>query len=195
MRHRIKRRTLGMAPRRMSKTIVENKITGTPTSIDIVAPTVSTGSIGTGDVWENADTQDAVGANAIIKYLNVRSQVVVRADTGGTQPGWFEYAVIRLEEQESTPVLNTAFTTASGLQTIGDIAVNLYRDKCIWNGAMPTSKEVPNQMDLKIKIPPQFCKCKRGSYFQLISMFRSSNSADVTSSLRHIYSHQYKVYT
>ncbi len=194
MRHR-RRQTQGMAPRKMSKTILENKIAGTVTTIDVMAPTTNTGSTGTGDVFENADTQDAVSANAIIKYLNIRFEVCVRKDTGGTQPGWFEYAVIRLEEQESTPVINSAFTANNGTQTIGDIANNLYREKCIWNGACPVSLEVPNQVDLHIKVPQQYCKCKRGAYFQVVTLFRSSNSADVSSSLRLIYSHQYKVYT
>jgi len=194
MRHR-RRQTQGMAPRKMSKTILQNLVTGTPQKIDIVAPTQNTGATGTGDVFENADTQDAVSANAIIKYINVRLQVVTRKDTGGFQPGWVEYAIFRLEEQESSPVINTAFTSASGTQTIGDIANNLYREKCIWNGAIPSSLEIAQVLDIKIKVPQQYCKCKRGAYFQLVWMYRSSNSVDVVSEVRGIYSHQFKVYT
>ncbi len=179
----------------MSKTILENKTTGTPSQIEILVPTQSTGALGTGDTFENADTRDAVSANAKVFYFNIRMQVVTRLDSGGLQPGWFEYAIIRLEEQESTPVINTAFTTASGTQTIGDIAVNLYREKCIWNGAIPVSTEIAQVVDCKIKVPQQFCKCKRGAYFVFVSMFRSSNSIDSTSEVRHIYSHQYKTYT
>ncbi len=178
----------------MSKSLLFNN-TGVPVTYDIVVPTQNTGGSGTGDVFENADTQDAVSTNAIIKYVNLHFQTVVRKDVSPANPGWLEYAVFYRMEQQTTPTINGAFTADFGTQTLGDLATNIYRDKCVWTGSIPISAEIPATMDLRIKCPGKFCKFKRGMYMQVVFGFRSSNSGESTSSARIILSHNYKVYS
>lgn len=178
----------------MSKTILLNN-TGTPVTYDIVVPTQNTGGSGTGDVFENADTQDAVSTNAVIKYINVHIQATVRKDVSPANPGWVEYAFFYRMEQQTTPTINGAFTSDNGTQTLGDLATNIYRDKCVWTGSIPVSEQIPMTQNIALKCPPKFCKWKRGMYLQLVIFFRSSNSTDTTSSARIILSHNYKVYS
>ncbi len=186
--------TLGKDSRKMAKTELFNN-EGTPFIYDIAVPTQSTGGTGTGDVFENADTQDAISTAGIIKYVNLHIEACVRKDTAPANPGWIEYAVFYRMEESGTPVINSAFAANNGTQTLGDIATNLYRDKTIWSGAIPVAAEQPAVLELGLKCPPQFCKWKRGMYLQVVCFFRSSNSADVSSSARIIISHNYKCYT
>ena len=179
----------------MVSTFVENLTTGVPTLRTIVEITIPADASGSGDVYENADTEQKVTPNAVIKYVNIRSQLAVRPEIAPANPGWFEYAVVLRTERPGDPAIDTSFATNLGVKTIGDIAVNLYRGKCIWNGAVQMSVDLPVSIDLKIKMPKAYSKWKRGWYLQFIYAHRSSSSTDVTTSIRHVYGHQYKCYS
>ncbi len=190
---KIRRRTAGKEPRKMASSLLAN-ITSTPIQDEIIIPTIFAGGVGTGDVLDQADTRRTVSPNSIIKYLNIKFQCAVRKDVSPANPGWMEYAIFIRDELQANPVIDPLFAANFGTQTIGDIATNLFRDKCLWTGCVAIAAEQPQVVDLVIKVPNKFCKQKRGMMMFWVVGFRSSNSADVTSSLRLIYSHNYKCY-
>ncbi len=190
---KIRRRTLGKEPRKMSSTFLVNLL-ATPVQDEIIIPTTNVGTSGVGDVLETADTRRTVSPNSIIKFLNLKFQCAIRAGVGEVNSGWFEYAIFILDQQEATPTINGGFASAFGTQTIGNTATNLFRNQCIWTGCAPVSPELPIVVDLKLKIPPQFCKMRRGQWFLFVIAFRSHDSTDTTTSLRVVYSHNYKCY-
>ncbi len=177
----------------MSSTFLVNLL-ATPVQDEIIIPTIDTGGTGTGDVLETADTRRTVSPNSIIKFLNLKFQCAIRAGVGEVNSGWFEYAIFIVDQQNSNPTINSAFASNFGTQTIGNTATNLFRNQCFWTGCAPVSPELPIVVDLKLKIPPQFCKMRRGQYFLFVIAFRSHDSTDVTTSLRVVYSHNYKCY-
>lgn len=179
----------------MSKSVFVNGgllVVGAPQLIDVLKPTDTVDSGGSKHIFEDADTKEICSANSIIKYINVRLEAGMKSDASNN--GWLEYAFVCFMEQEADPTLNAGITADIGTQTLGDLCVNLYRDKCIWNGAIAISKELPRVLDLTLKIPGKFCKQKRGMYFAFIINHRSTSSTDTTGNMRVIYSHQYKAY-
>lgn len=179
----------------MSGSFIDNLTVGVPQQTIICQPTVVASGNGTQDVFEDADTRNKVSANAIIKYMNLRLQYAIRDEPGEEESGWVEYALIVFQEEQSAfPALDPAISANIGIQTLGDLCRNLYRGKCIWNGAVRLSKQVPEVVDLKIKVPTTYCKQKRGQFFMLLAAFRSANAADVTTSIRQVTSWGYKTY-
>ncbi len=182
----------------MAQTNVLNLTSASVGILPVIQPTVVVSATGTSDVFENADTKNQVSANAVVKYVNLRDQFAIRntdsAPTTDEQPGWVEYAVVVFTEQGTIPTVESAITSNIGTQTLGDLCINLYRGKCLWNGAMRISREVPEVLDLKIKIPNKYCKMQRGSYLMVLHYFRSVSATDTATSVRQIHSHQYKVY-
>jgi len=193
-RKRRTRVTIGKDPRRMSRTNIQTLIAGTVDQVSTINSTIDAGVSGSGDVYENADTELQCSPNEIIKYINIRVQYSVKPGTAPAAPGWIEYAVVFFNEQQNAPALDGGIQSNFGIQTVGDTCINLYRGKCIWNGAIRVSKELPEVLDLKIKIPQRYCKMVRGSYWRFIHAFRSNDSTDSTTAIRSVYSHQFKVY-
>ncbi len=192
MRHRIKRRTLGKEPRRMAKSLIQNINTNAVKVHPIIRPTVVATTSGTEDVLENADTADLCSPNAIVKYVNLRMECGIR-DVAPENAGWIEYAVVQFEEQTTDPLVPAAINSIT-TQTMGELCINLFRGKCLWNGAIGISNELPISADIQIKLPDRYCKQKIGSFLSLFMAFRSSDAAETTTSVRMISSHQYKTY-
>ncbi len=194
-RRRRVRATIGKDARKMSRSIIENLTTGTVSRVTVMDPTIAVGAQGSGDVYENADSEFVCAPNEIIKYVNIKQEIAVRPEITPANPGWLEYAFVVLTEQVSPDVaVDPLFQSNFGLQTLGETADNLYRGKNIFSGMIPLSTEVPQVLDLRIKIPKVYSKVKRGLIFQYIYAHRSSSSTDTTTSIRSIYSHQYKSY-
>ncbi len=194
-RKRKARRTIGKDARRMTQIILDNLVVGVPQDVIIVEPTQGTGVSGTGDVFENADTEKICSTNALIKYFNIRLQCSMKPETAPANPGWLEYAVVLRDEIEGTPAINSGISTNLGVSTLGDICVNLYRGKCLWNDAIPISTELPTVTNVKLKIPAKWCKQLRGMWWTLLLAYRSNNSTDVTTTVRCITQTQFKVYS
>ncbi len=192
-RKRIVRRTMGKEPRMMSKTLLDDNTANTVSIIKIMGPTQAVSATGVGDVFENADTKDLCSANSLVKYLNIRLESGIR-DVAPEAPGFVEYAVIFFEKQESEPTVNSLITSNIGTQTLGDLCRNLYRGDCIWEGAFRVSRELPEVLDLKIKLPGKCIKTERGKYLMFLKAFRTNDVTDTTSDCRSWYSHNYKVY-
>lgn len=178
----------------MTRTLLDDNVNSEVSIIDVVKPTLAASSVGTGDVWENADTVNICAAQSIVKYINIRLESGVR-DVSPAAPGFVEYAIVVFEENESGPTVNAAITAAMGTRTLGDVCKQLYRGNCIWDGAFAVSREIPRVMDIKIKLPPKFCANKIGKWIVLLKTFRTNDVSDTTSDCRTWYSHMYKVYT
>ncbi len=174
----------------MSASII-NDLTGnaaSPENFVIVEPSHLTGQGGSTSVLAASDTQRIISPNAVCKYVNIRQQM----GTGeGNTNGWLEYAVVLFTERE-TPPDNSGFSNLN-TQTLGDIAINKFRGKCIWNGAVPINQDQAKVLDLQIKMPSKWCKWQRGTFLLLYQYWRPSNVLDNTN-LNIITSTQWKAY-
>lgn len=177
----------------MSRSLLVDTVVGTLDIEGIQENTVFADELGTGDVWENADFQKKTGPNCIIKYMNIRLQSAIR-DVSPSAPCWVEYAVICFENQQAIPTIDSKITAGIGTNTLGEMCKNLYRGHCIWSGAFGVSAELPQVLDLKIKVPDKFCKVKVGQYMMFIWTARTANVTDTTTTVRSMYSHSYKAY-
>jgi len=140
-------------------------------------------------ITSSRSTEQNCFAGDIVKYINIHIQTSP-TDQTSTRQGWLEYAVIQKKEDVLDPV-----NTNLGTQTLGDICTQYLRDQCLWTGFIPIGTTMPNGAELKIKIPPKFCRLTRGDEFVLYVAFRSNNSADVTTNAnRVILSYNFKSY-
>ncbi len=190
MRHRVKRMTMGKESRQMSRSLLDDNVTGNVSIISIVEPTVVSTTAGTGHTFEGADTKMVCSPNSLVKYLNIRLQSAIR-DVAPQAPGFVEYGVVVFDEATTTPTVPASVSSAIGTTWLGTILRNLYRGKCLWNGAFAVSREIPAVADIAIKIPKVYCKNKRGKYIMLFKAFRTADVSDSTSDCRTFYSHQY----
>ncbi len=184
----------------MSASLIQELTTNSalPELIVVIQPTDTVSPSGAGDVLELADTKKVVSPNAVCKYINLRMQLATKNATD--QGGWYEYVIALFDEQTTDPVVSATsgdpvdFSDIN-TQTLGDIAINLFRGKCLWNGAVPVGTGSQNQvLDLKIKLPNKWCKWKRGQYLCLLHYFRNSNTVQTTEKMSVIYSSQFKTY-
>ncbi len=178
----------------MSKSKILDINAGSIAFEQIVEPTAFTSAtLGTQDIFENADLEKICSPNSVIKYINVRFETGLR-DTAPAAPGFIEYAMVVLEEQAGAYIIPAGITAGFSTKTIGDMARQQYRGNCIWNGSFPVSREIPMVYDMKIKIPDKFCKNKVGKAIILLIGHHGLNVADVTTDARTFFSHQYKCY-
>lgn len=176
----------------MADTTVANVVTGaTPTQHTIVEPTVSVDETGTGDVWENADSERIVAPNSIIKYINVCVEVATRGEAP-QNPGWLEWAFQARQFIQTVP--SPVSNTNLGIQTLGAVCTQRYRKDSLYTGCIPVSKELPNVINLMFKIPKRLVNQQRGQWFTFQVFHRSVDSTDTTTQARVIISHNYKVY-
>ncbi len=184
---------MGKDARIMARSLIDDNTPGSVSIIFIAEPTAVNSVTGTVDIFENADTQKICSPNSVIKYVNLRFQSGIR-DVAPSSPGFVEYGIVALEEQTAAPTVPGAITAAMGTQTLGEALRNFYRGNCIWQGSFRVSKELPEVLDLKIKLPPKFCANKRGKFLVLFKTFKTLNVADTTTTARTFYSHDYKCY-
>ncbi len=195
-RHRrVKRRTLGKDPRSMVKSLITSQIDGGIGFVETVKPTSTLSAAGGGThVFEGADIGDTCSPNSIIKYLNIRLQCAIKSDEAEFRPGWIEYGVVLLENQSSAPSAPGTIATNFGTQTLPQMLRNLYRNHCLWTGAEAISADLPRVINLHLKLPDKWCKNQLGTYWVCYYAFRSSKSTDTVTTVKFIYSHEYKVY-
>ncbi len=160
----------------MTKSIIETLVQGaTPEYEQLVRPTLNAGTDGTGSASEG-DLRDIISPNAVCKYINIRLQV---ANEGSTEDaGWYEYAVFIVTEATAVPNVGTRFNDFN-IRTVADMAIQNFRGKCLWNGAIPLNDNQAKVLDLNLKIPTKYCKWTAGQYLMLVHGARSANTADV----------------
>ncbi len=177
----------------MSKSIIESLVSNAanPELEDLIVPTATVKQTGTDAILDTSNTKDTISPNAICKYLNLRLELGLNevADLSG----FYEYAIVLFTEQNTAPSTGTDYDNVN-TQTLGDIAINRNRGKCLWNGSFPISQAYPKVIDIKIKIPQKWCKWQRGQYLALIHYFRGVDVNDTSSTLRVVWSSQWKCY-
>ncbi len=157
---------------------------------DVGARTV-TGAAQT--IQDAASTGMVVRIGDIVKYINLFIQVCARSNVSAEQNrvGWLEWAFVMVKESETVlPITNL------GVQTLGNVATNMFRNECIYTGFVPVSTSVSNGQTITIKVPRFKQKIRIGDEWRFIVAWRSSNSADTaTDTQRIILSTLYKVYS
>ncbi len=144
-------------------------------------------------IQDAASTGRVVRTGDIIKYVNLFIQICARATTGTAQNriGWLEWAFVMVKESETTvPITNM------GVQTLGEVCTNMYRNECIYTGYVPVSTEVSAGATISIKVPKFKQKIRIGDQWRLVVFWRSSNSADsTTDTMRVVLSTLFKAYS
>ncbi len=191
---RIVRRTQGKDPRVMCASLITSSKDGGINLHTVVEPTITSGSLGTGHVFEGADFKTECSPNSLIKYFNLRLECAIKSEEAEFRPGWIEYGLIQYENEAATPTVPAGVTSNFGTQTLPELLRNNFRNHCIWTGAEPISVELPRVIDLHIKLPGKYCKNQRGTFWMFFYAFRSSKSTDTVTTVKNIMSHEYKVY-
>ncbi len=198
MRRRIRRATLGKTAIKHSRSKVANIGQGT---VVITPMTIATTNVGTRiasgatTVLQDAsDTAQTVMVGTVIKYVNICIQCGPRWVTGDVPTaddnGWLEYVIVKNKTTQLAPA-----TTNLGTKTLADICTTNFRGDVLFTGCMPIGAQQPSSLDLKIKLPKQFCKFQWGSVLTLFCQFRSVSSTDVrTDSHRLVTSTLFKGY-
>ncbi len=143
------------------------------------------------ELQDSAFTDETCRTGDLIKYVNSHIQVATRFPASTDSQGWLEYAFVWKRESE-TDVTNGQL----GTLTLGTICTNLYRNDCIWTGFIPVHQDGSSGAELKLKMPRSKSFLKLGEEFVLFTIFRSNNSASVSTDLmRVILSYNYKAYS
>ncbi len=193
-RRRSKRMSLGKDPRIMGKSLINTLLTNVPEISSIIVPTEFTSVVGTGTVFDTADTKATVSPNSAEKYINIKFELSSDQETAPANPGWFEYGLIFFDECEATPTLNASITANITTTLLGNLLRNLYRGNCIWTDTYPIQTGIPIAPTVGIKIPKKFVTNKRGRCFMIISNFRSINASESTSKCKVNYETMWKAY-
>ncbi len=144
-------------------------------------------------IKDSASTGEVCEVGDIVKYVTLYLQAAGRQSVANpfNINGWIEWAFVCVKESE-TAVPNTQL----GVQTLADVCMKMFRNECIYTGAVPIGEAIPNYAEIKIKIPKLKQQIKLGDEWRFITSIRSNNSADVsTDRIRLIKSFSYKCYS
>ncbi len=144
-------------------------------------------------IKDSASTGEVCNVGDTIKYINLFIQAAARPSISvpNDRPGWIEWAVVMVKESE-TSIPNTQL----GVQTLGNVATNMFRNECIYTGAFSIGLNNPNMATIKIKVPKFKQKIRFGDEWRLYVANRSNNTTDTsTDSVRVILSFMYKAYS
>ncbi len=166
-----------------------------PTTFEVLETEGGTRSVtgATQTIQDSASTGEVVRVGDIVKYINLFIEIAPReaVATPTNRAGWLEWALVMVKESETTVPI-----TSTGTQTLGTICTNMFRNECIYTGAVPVGRDVPNFAAIKIKVPKFKQKIRLGDEWRFICYARSNNSADVaTDAYRLVQSFMYKTYS
>lgn len=146
------------------------------------------------DITAERDTGNKCNVGDCIKYINLFMQVGPRMNETGVEDedktGWLEWAFVCVKESETT-VPATTF----GVQTLGVICTNMFRNECIYTGAIPVGNAQPNYLAVQLKVPKAKQFLRIGDEWRLVTQFRAVDSASTRSdAVRLLKSFMYKAY-
>ncbi len=198
MRHRVKRMTMGKVPIKHASTLVGNIGPGDGSFFTHVIFSTEAGarlqSGGVQDVKEKATTGNLCNIGDVVKYVNVCIECAPRGvDSTNIKDdsGWLEWALITQTEQNKIVQV-----TNIGVETLGVLATNFYREDCLMTGCFPVGSRQSMSVDLKFKMPDKCARLKIGRILQMICYIRGSSSTDTrTDSNRLIVSSHFKSYS
>lgn len=139
-----------------------------------------------------ASTDETCNIGDTIKYVNLFLQAASReVETGDDRNGWLEWALVCVKESETAVPI-----TQLGTLTLGQVCTNMFRNECIFTGAMPIGLTQGNYLPIKIKIPRSKQKLRIGDQWRFITYFRDVKATSTsTSAIRVIKSYMYKSYS
>ncbi len=144
------------------------------------------------DVTAERDTGNKCNVGDICKYINLFIEIGPRPDqeTEVDRIGWLEWAFVCVKESE-TNVPNTTV----GVQTLGTICTNMFRNECIYTGAIPVPSQIPSVTNITLKIPKTKSQIRIGDEWRFITVFRCVKSTSTsTTTQRLVKSFMYKGY-
>ncbi len=139
-------------------------------------------------------TDETCQVGGIVKYINLILQCCVRPnETSGAannNVGWIEWAVVMVKETETQAPI-----TQLGTQTLGDICTAMYRNECIYTGAIPCGDTLPTVQNIALKVPRSKQRIRIGDEWRLYLYYRDvSSTAMGTDTARVISSVNFKEY-
>ncbi len=145
-------------------------------------------------IKDSADTGEVVNVGDIVKYVNLFIQAGPRSDEGANnfeRTGWLEWAFVCVKESETAVP-----ATSAGVQTLGAICQHMYRNECIWTGAIPVGNAQPVVAEIKLKIPNFKQRIRLGDEWRFVILFRSVTSTAIsTAAVRVLRSWSFKSYS
>ncbi len=148
---------------------------------------------GTQTIQDSASTGEVVRVGDIVKYINLFMEIGPRIDQANNvdKTGWLEWAFVMVKESETTVPI-----TDIGIQTLGVICTNMFRNECIYTGAVPIGNQQPNYFAASIKVPKFKQKIRLGDEWRFITFFRSVSSTSTSVvAMRSVKSFMYKTYS
>ncbi len=143
-------------------------------------------------IKSSADTGEVCNVGDMVKYVNLFIQCGPRASQPNLdKTGWLEWALVMVKETETAVPITT-----TGTQTLGAICSHMFRNECIYTGCIPVGQDVPNYVEVKIKVPKTKNKITLGDEWRLIHWFRATDAASVSAvAVRVVKSFAYKCYS
>ncbi len=195
-RRRIRRQTVGLTAVKHSQTLVSVIGNGSlVTQNGFLFTNVGDRSLdGTAKtIQEEADTASRVQVGSVVKNVRIELQAAITpaGNNGNTSTqGWLEWAVVwRNEVNIPIPATNL------GVQTLGDIAQQMFRGDCLLTGSFPLSVNLPNVQTILLKLPKKAVKWNLGDTLVLYLSFRDADTTDLqTDTVKVIQSEFFKAY-
>lgn len=144
------------------------------------------------DVTAERDTGNKCNVGDVVKYVNLFLACGPRSATASVDDrvGWLEWALVCCKETET----NVPITTM-GVQTLGVVCTNMFRNECIFTGAFPTGNAQANYIPISLKIPKTKSTIRIGDEWRFITSFRAVDSTSTSvNAVRLIKSFMYKGY-
>ncbi len=148
---------------------------------------------GTQTIKSSADTGEVCNVGDLVKYVTLFIEAGARPDqtTAQDRTGWLEWALVCVKESETTVPI-----TDLGIQTLGAVCNHMFRQECIYTGAIPVGDAQPVYAEIALKIPPTKAKITLGDEWRFITSFRAVSATSVsTGAIRLVKSFQYKCYS
>jgi len=193
-RRRIKRATLGKESVKKSGTLITSPIgPASPISQLILIDTPVRSTTGSEiAIREGQDTGSSANVGNVIKYVNIHIQSGARdaVEPEDDTSGWLEWGIVKYKEIFTLPP-----NTNLGTNTLGDTLTKQYRGDCLLTGNVPVGGDTPNNAEIMLKLPKNFCKMQLGSQLVMYWHFRSVNNASTAIDLNMtVVSYNYKLY-
>ncbi len=189
--------TMGKVPVQHAGTVMSNAgFAQTPGSMVVLLTEAGARNV-TGanqDITADRDTGSKCNVGDVVKFINLFIQCGPRIAATSVdeedRTGWLEWAFVCCKETETlTPI------TTMGAQTLGVVCNNMYRNECLYSGAMPVGGSQPNAVSITLKIPKTKQIIRIGDQWRFITFFRPVDSAsDRSDAVRLVRSFMYKGY-
>ncbi len=140
-----------------------------------------------------ATTGETINVGDIVKYINLFLQITPRISVGvdNNKIGWLEWGIVMVKESETTVPI-----TQLGVLTLANVLTNMFRNECIYTGAVAVGLQQANYAEIKIKVPKFKQKIRLGDEWRFVTAWRSSNATDTTTdTMRLVKSFMYKSYS